>query len=128
MSRCDGTWLLVPELSHYEVGEPPESGVYQIETAQGVVTFRIKWHKAGQDFEVSFAAALDGRAVTAEFPGIDSFLVRDEDNTLISEAFAKGQMVARAVRRVAGDLLSVLQENSDGQGGWVRVWQVYRRA
>ena len=102
MSRCDGTWILVPELAHYDVGEPPESGVYEIVTKGGVVTFRIKWHKQGQDFEVSFAAALDGRAETTEFPGVDSFLVRYEGTTLISEAFSKGQLVSRAVRRVSG--------------------------
>jgi hypothetical protein len=27
----------------------------------------------------------------------------------------------------SGDLLSVMQENADGAGGWLRTWQVYRR-
>lgn len=127
MSHCDGTWLLVPELCHYETGEPPSSGVYTISTTGGVVTFRIRWHKGGQDFETAFAAPLDGTSVTGEFPGVDSFLVREEGNMLISEAFAKGQCVARATRRAAGGLMSVMQETADGRGGWSRTWQVYRR-
>jgi hypothetical protein len=128
VTGCDGVWLLVPELCHYDQGEPPERGQYEIATQGGIVTFRIKWRKGGQDFETSFAAPLDGSSVTGEFPGIDSFLVRQDGAALISEAYAKGEVVARAVRRASGDLLSVMQENADGRGSWVRTWQVYRKA
>ena len=128
MSVCDGVWNLVPELSHYDLGEPPDWGHYEVVTRGGVVTFRVKWRKEGQAFEMSYAAPIDGTAVTADFPGLDSFALHEDGNTLISEAFAKGALVSRGIRRVSGDLMSILQENSDGKGGWLKTWQVYRRA
>lgn len=127
MSLCDGTWQLVPELSHYDRSGPPDWGTYDVRTVGGMVNFQVTRCKDGKDFAVSFAAPTNGQPVAGAFPGVDSFLVRQEGGALISQAFATGELVARASRRVAGDLISILQENRDGNGGWLRIWQVHRR-
>ncbi|WP_425052293.1 hypothetical protein [Psychromarinibacter sp. S121] len=131
MSPCVGHWQLISELSHYSAGGPPESGDYIIEQDGDRLSFTVRWVKDGQEMETSFAAPADGSAVPADFPGLDSFSVTDEpDGSLSSEAVASGVVVSKALRRVSDDdrLMSVLQENADGQGGWIRIFQVYRRA
>ncbi|MCX7300684.1 MAG: hypothetical protein NTX73_09980 [Rhodobacterales bacterium] len=124
-----GSWALVPELSHYSDGIPPESGLYRISESEGEARFTVDWVKDGVPFSVTFAAPLDGTSARTMFPGVDRFWLETGTGTLVTVAKGGGAVVARAVRRVSGDwsLLSVLQENADGHGGWVRIFQVYRR-
>jgi hypothetical protein len=125
-----GLWVLVPELSHHSSGAPPESGLYRIAMAEGEARFTVDWVKDGTPFSVTFAAPLDGTPARTTFPGIDRFWLETAPGELVTVAEGGGAVVARAVRRVSADgtLLSVLQENADGAGGWVRILQVYRRA
>lgn len=38
-----GTWQLIPELSMYESGTPPASGIYEITEGDGGIRFRVRW-------------------------------------------------------------------------------------
>lgn len=125
-----GTWQLIPELSHYDQGGPPDQGIYRIEDRDGVLHFTIDWTVGGQHHSVSYIGHADGRPVPNPHPGVDASSVRHEDDlTLSGRAEAGGIEIARAMRRVSrdGQLMSVLQENADGKGGFARILQVYRR-
>jgi hypothetical protein len=125
-----GTWQLIPELSHYDQGGPPERGLYRIEDREGVLHFTIDWTKTGQDYSVAYIGHADGSPVLNPHPGVDQASVRHEDDfTLSGSAMSGGVEIARAMRRVAhdGTLMSVLQETADGKGGFSRILQVYRR-
>lgn len=126
-----GTWHLIPELSHYDRGGPPERGSYRIEARDGVLLFTIDWTAGGGNHTVRYIGHADGRPVANPHPGVDAASVRHEDDfTLSGRAEAAGVEIARAVRRVSRDgmLMSVLQETADGAGGFLRSVQVYRRA
>lgn len=122
---------MIPELSHYQVGEAPLQGTYLIEEIDGTVQFTVGWTGAdGQNQSIGFGAPATGEQVTSDFAGVDTFSVlHEDDNTLLSDAVIAGVVVSKAVRRVStdGSLMSVLQENADGQGGWIRIVQVYKR-
>jgi len=128
MTRWLGDWRLLPELSHYTAGGPPEEGRYRITREGGDIAFAVDWVKDGAAQSVRFQAPADGSAVA--FPGVDSFTVTAvDDATLDSAAFLAGARVAYARRRVSADggLLSVYQENASPAGP-IGIWQVYRRA
>jgi len=125
-----GKWQLLAELSHYDQGEPPESGTYLIEEKGGEIHFDIHWTAKGQDMNVSFSAPPDGRQVPSDFPGVDSFSVlHEDDHTLSGDALAGGRQISIAIRRVSNDgqLMSVLQDNPDPAMGRIRTYQVYNR-
>jgi hypothetical protein len=126
-----GIWHLIPELSQYQTGTPPERGTYRIEETDGVLRFTVDWSMGGQEMSVSYIGHADGRPVLNPHPGVDKAFVRHEDDfTLSGRALAGGVEIARAMRRVSRDraLMTVLQETSDGMGGFTRSVQVYRRA
>ncbi len=129
MNACLGIWVLVADLSHYSSGDPPESGMYQISAAEGEIRFTVDWVKGGTPFSITFAAPDDGSDARSTFPGIDRFWLQQGPGWLATFAGFEGRVVATAMRRVSADgsLMSVLQENADGQGGIVRMFQVYRR-
>lgn len=125
-----GTWRLVPELSHYDAGGPPESGSYRIEDRDGVLHFTIDWVKDAQAMSASYIAHADGTPVMAPHPGVDeASVLHEDDRTLSGSATAGGAVIARTMRRVSTDgrLMSVLQETANGQGGWHKTFQLYFR-
>ncbi len=129
MSAWLGEWRLIPELSHYDAGDPPDSGRYRISVADGLVRFDVEWSAEGEDHSVSFSGPPDGTPVSAATSGVDSFTVTAvDDSTLDSEAVAGSRRVAWARRRVSADgtLMSVIQRLA-GPDGEVTVFQVYRR-
>jgi hypothetical protein len=130
MTRWVGPWVLVPDLSHYSDGTPPEAGTYAISEGDGEVRFAITWAKEGTPFAIYFALPADGSPASSDFPGMDRSWLERGDGWLASFAAYEGQIVARAMRRVSEDgaLMSVLQENADRVGGWTRIFQVWRRA
>ena len=130
MQHYLGSWELIPELSHYSAGAPPEKGLYVIEKHGDLIRIRVSWVKDGQDMATEFEAHPDGRQMPSGFPGVDSFsLLAEDDFTLSGDARAGGKVVSTALRRVArdGTLLSVLQENEVPGAGTMRIFQVYRR-
>jgi hypothetical protein len=131
-----GTWQLVPELSLYAAGTPPESGLYVIaESEPGLLSVQISWRMPGDSAEKSmqFGGRSDGSPVALPAtPGApDAFtLTRVDSHTLDSAALRAGEVVSYA-RRVAsadGTLLAVVQESGAAAESRVRNFQVYRRA
>jgi hypothetical protein len=126
MTIYEGIWHLVPDLSHYSAGTPPQSGRYEIAQEAASLNFRVDWVMMGQAKSVSFSAPADG--ADADFPGLDRFYLTLGTDHLDSTAEAGGRIVAFARRRVSADgaLMSVYQENQTPEGPQ-RIFQVYRR-
>jgi len=130
-----GNWLLIPELSLYQAGDPPAAGKYSIERdGDGELRLRVDW-LPGKDaawLNTSFGGPADGTPQSLEGPpgGPDAFtLTRVDERTLDSAALRNGETIAYA-RRVAssdGKLLAVVQEARAGDQ-LIRNFQVYRRA
>ncbi|HYD50975.1 MAG TPA: hypothetical protein VEA99_00055 [Gemmatimonadaceae bacterium] len=143
MSAADlfiGAWDLVPELSLYAAGSPPEAGRYVVSvTDDGRLELTARWRAVGAtDWQsVTFGGAADGtrQALPASSdapPGApDAFaLTRVDARTLDSSAWRGERLVAYA-RRVAsedGALLAVVQESVAPNDVRLRNFQVYRRA
>jgi hypothetical protein len=137
--RIVGTWILVPELSIYEAGIAPASGVYDIARSGDRYDFAVRWRAeaGGQEFSAAFGGPGDGSIqpldVLAGAPvgTPDAMTVtRVDEATLDSEAISEGRVVAYARRRVSADgsLLSVVQEVRLPDGRGPRNFQIYRRA
>lgn len=125
-----GKWKLIPELSHYDVGQAPESGTYFIEEVDDQIAIAIHWTSGGKDMSVQFSGPADGRQIESGYPGIDSYSVLHEDDyTLSGDAMTGDAQVSRAIRRVSmdGNLMSIIQENAGGNGEMIRIYQVYQR-
>ncbi|HEX7120987.1 MAG TPA: hypothetical protein VF178_01365 [Gemmatimonadaceae bacterium] len=133
--RYLGTWHLIPELSLYAAGTPPQSGTYSItEASGGTLTLRVVWRMPGDASE--HATEFGGRADAVPIPiphepGMpDAFtLTRIDAGTLDSAALRDGEQVAYARRAVTedGSLMAVVQEYLTPNGQRVRNFQVYRR-
>ena len=134
-----GTWELMPELSSYEAGTAPLSGVYEIkESARGILELSVRWRMPGDDSErtTTFGGPSDGKAMTLPaIPGApadapDTFsLTHIDERTLESAAMRGGEKLMYARRTVShdGSLLVVVQENVIAPGKRARNFQVYRR-
>jgi hypothetical protein len=132
-----GVWLLIPELSIYQVGEPPASGRYEISANGDRLEFAVRWTSQanGPEQTTAFGGPADGSAITLPVPaGVsapDTFTItRIDAQTLDSAALMQGETVSYARRRVSddGSLMSVVQETHLPDGRIVRNFQVYRRA
>ena len=101
-----GSWVLVPELSLYDFGSPPLSGVYEISGSGSTLQFRISWipGDGGPERSIDYAGPADGspQIVVPDGPAAsDSFqVIRINDRTLDTTAFRNGETLAYA-RRVA---------------------------
>lgn len=131
-----GTWELMPQLSLYEFGAPPTTGIYEIEGVEDGVHLRVGWTVLpdGPQQSTAFGGPVDG-IPQALPPGPsdqapDAFcLTHVDDRTLDSAALRAGTVIAYA-RRVAsadGSLLAVVQEGIRPDGSRFRNFQVYRR-
>lgn len=101
-----GTWRLQPELSEYELGPPPQEGLYRITREGESYIFDITWKTAdGQQLETSFSGIPDGKQVPYENPQLADALsfTRVDDLTLDSESFKGGQGIAHARRELIKD-------------------------
>lgn len=136
MALYIGTWQLVPELSLYEFGPMPASGVYEIEPAPNGVQVRIRWtmQSDGPEQSTGFGGPTDGvpqalpSAPSAHAP--DAFsLTHVNERTLDSAALRAGTVVAYARRAASADgtLMAVVQEGQQPDGSRFRNFQVYRR-
>lgn len=129
--KYEGEWIMLPELSFYQVGEAPESGRYHIEILGDDVRFSIDWVTNGVNQSVSFEGPLDGQLhrINTVPDGFTSFTHIDA-NTLESTLVVKEMEMAYARRQVSNDgkLLAILQVNKQSDGSSVRISQVYRRS
>ena len=125
-------WILIPELSFYEQGEPPLSGEYHISVKDDTASFAISWTPAGgEETSIGFGGPLDGQPHDVEQPaGAKASYTRIDQYTLDSAMFMNGQEVAYARRLVShdGQLMAVLQTGFKPDGSSFRNTQVYRKA
>ena len=125
-----GTWQLIPELSIYQSGEPPASGVYVISADGDNINFDISWTDlAGQSHELAFGGPLDGYLYETDAHGVTHVMYEAiDERTLDSTAFVDELIVlyARRVASADGELLAVSQ-TQPGEQGAVTNFQVYRR-
>lgn len=130
--HCAGAWILVPELSLYQAGQPPRSGRYEIELTAQQARFSVAWRGADDDeHAIEFGGCPDGARHRADSPGVTHLSIDVVDPyTLDSRAFRGQIQLAYARRRASddGELLSVVQELSGPDGSTIRNFQVYRRA
>lgn len=129
-SKYLGTWQLIPELSIYQRGEPPGSGLYVISAEGDNINFEISWTDlAEQSHELAFGGPLDGNLHETDAHGVTHVMYEAVDErTLDSTAFAD-ELIVLYARRVAsedGELLAVSQ-TQPGEQGTVTNFQVYRR-
>lgn len=126
----EGSWDLVPDLSHYDKGTPPVSGRYVITQTGDEIRFQIDLLDAdGTTHQIDFKGVADGAIRPAGEEGIKASFHRKGKAMLESRAYQAGQEVSYAFRRASADgaLLSVVQffKHPDGTRS-VRL-QTYRR-
>ena len=105
-----GTWRLQPELSKYELGQPPQEGLYRITRDGESYIFDTTWKTAeGQQLETSFSGTPDGQRVAYEDPEIADALslTRVDELTLDSETFKGGWRIALARRELINGGMSM---------------------
>lgn len=128
--KYNGHWILLPELSIYQHGESPVSGLYVIQSVEGTVYFQIEWtDTSGTDHNLEFSGPLDGQKHDSDSPGVSDLVYEKiDDSTLDSTAF-NGDEILMYARRTAssdGSLLAVSQV-FHGEDGNLSNFQVYRR-
>ncbi len=126
-----GNWLLLPELSFYEEGEPPESGFYHIQVDDDRASFALRWTPKGKaEVALSFGGPLDGQPRSVDQPpGAQASYSHISPWVLDSAMFMGGKQLMYARRQASkdGQLLAVLQTGLRGDGSPYRNTQVYRR-
>ena len=124
-----GEWQLIPELSIYQLNEPPVSGRYCIRLEGEVIAFDIYWSdRAGQTFELHFGGPLDGERHEDDSPGVSHVMYRHVDSLILDSVAYNGDAVVLNARRIAaqdGALLAVAQ--TFPAAGELTNFQVYRR-
>ena len=131
--RYLGSWRLCPELCIYEEGEPPASGLYQIDQVDGDVRIRVNWKtRTGSEHKLEFGAPANG--VRQELPAAAGgpthlSISHVSDHILDSRAFSGDREIAYARRCASADgkLLSTVQAGYRADGTAFRNFQVYRR-
>lgn len=125
-----GTWILIPELSIYQHGDPPVSGRYVIRAAGANIEFEITWTDAvGEEFQIAFGGPLDGQKHDSDTPGISALMYEKIDDSTLDSTAYNGEEILLYARRVAAQdkkLLSVSQVTYTDNGTLTN-FQVYRR-
>ncbi len=101
-----GTWVLIPELSNYQTGQPPKAATYRIQPGDGDVAYEVEWTtESGEQKSQAFRTRLeddgeDGAWSALTYP-----------RTLASTVREGGVVVAHARRMLNSDgsRLEVLQ-------------------
>ncbi|WP_296667609.1 hypothetical protein [Demequina sp.] len=130
-TRYAGTWRLMPELSFYEQGDSPASGLYVIEVDADRVNFAVSWtDAAGTEHEAGYGGLVGtGTHEVSGAAGVTASFEHVAPGVLDSSTFAGGHRIAYSRRRVSddGSLLAVLQVTWHPDGRETRATQVYRR-
>ena len=129
-NNYEGIWILIPELSFYQEGSPPEEGRYKIGISGGNVEFSVSWVINSEHQSVDFSGPLDGKLHPSDMARDSEIsFTRVDEYTLESEFIVAGVRMAFARRQVSrdGTLMTVLQESRKPDGSLVLTTQVYRR-
>lgn len=127
-----GTWEMLPEKNDYQLGEPPQSGLYTIAAANGGYQITMAW----RDVEgVAKEAAYHGIADGIDYPlepetGLDSMsMTRVSEKQLDSDA-KKGDVVVAYASRILSDdgqQMTVTQSGMTPQGEPFTNTSIYMR-
>ena len=128
-----GTWELIPELSIYQKGDRPASGVYEISKAGNFYHFKVRWKATPESAEqtIQFSGPSDGskQSFSPVAPGApDGFRMEKVDELTLDSWGYVGETEVSYARRIAsqdGSLLSVVQEVELPDGSLFRNFQVY---
>jgi len=131
MHKCNGKWELIPELSFYQQGEPPQRCLYEILVDGLNVEFKLSWLQVdSNEVAIEFSGIADSipKSVTAPEGAQASYTIVSE-SILENRMFISGVEMAYAKRAVSNDgqLMSVLQINTTPSGENIRITQVYKR-
>ena len=129
-ARYLGHWILIPELSLYQSGEPPLSGEYLIGSDGELIEFEVIWKDAaGLDHNLRFGGPLDGKKHPTETPGVSHICYEQiSDSILDSTAYDEDEVGFYARRAVSEDGgLLVVSQVLHGEHGKSSNFQVYRR-
>jgi len=125
-----GHWLLAPELSLYQSGEPPLSGSYSIRSREEQIEFEVEWMDAsGSVQKLNYGGPLDGKKHAWDTPGISHIQYEKISDSILDSTVYDGEkklMYARRAASTAGDLL-VVSQTVYGENGSYSNFQVYRR-
>lgn len=127
-----GKWILVPEESEFDQGQPPLAGSCQIGREDDLITFKMEWTDAdGTPQQAAFAGRPDGLNVPLDQSGlVESFcLYFSDDGALISEAKRGGEVIMSAKRTITdgGTVLDIEQTVHVPGDGPVTNSSIYRR-
>lgn len=111
--KYNGRWLLIPELSIYQRGEPPLSGLYVISTESDKVNFTIQWTDASNSSHtLEFGGQANGEKQASNTPGVSHVSYEKIDNLILDSTAYDGERKLLYARRAAskdGGILSVVQ-------------------
>ena len=117
-----GTWQMLPDQNDYQLGDPPQQGLYTIEADGDGYKITMQWVTAdNEEKQASYNSIPDGkRYPTDPATGVDSMsMTRVDEKTLDSDAMKDGVVVAYATRILSddGSTMTVKQSGKtpDGQ-------------
>lgn len=127
-----GKWQLDPAQNQYEVGTPPQDGLYTIEATATGYLFTIEWTAPdGKPMKVNYTATPDGVHYAYENPAIADSIATTRVNelTLDTETLKGGQVAAFARRLLSNDknTMTVTQSGKTPDGTAFSNVSVYRR-
>lgn len=128
-----GAWVLDPDGSDYELGDPPQAGLYTINATATGYHIRMQWtDTSGQAFDMDYDALPDGIDHPYENPEIAESIsmTRVDHHTLESATKKGGEVIAHARRTLnkTEDTMTVVQSGPTLDGGRFHNTSVYRRA
>jgi len=125
-----GTWQLDPDGNNYQLGDPPQSGLYIIETKDNGYLVTMKWTTNGDEKQMAYEGIPDGKQYETPATGIDAMsMTRVDDKTLDSSAFVGEVRIAYA-RRVLSEndnTMTVTQSGKTPDGTDFANVSVYHR-
>ncbi len=101
-----GTWIMDPDESEYDQGDPPKSGTYRIEDDSGLLIFTMNWIDAdGTSHSESFSGIPNGKPIRLRESGLVDELVLffETPRKLVSEARRGGLTIMKAARTLSDD-------------------------
>jgi len=127
-----GTWILDAELSDYQLGEPPKTGLYTITADDAAYKVTMEWTTSGDEaMRADYVSIPDGKQYAYEDSDAVDFVctTRVDDKTLDSESFKDGKRIAWARRILSDDnnTMTITQSGSLPDGDEFNNVSVYRR-
>jgi len=126
-----GTWKLIPEVTKYNMGQPPQKGQYLISMQGEKIHLDVSWtDHQGQDFQLDFGLIPDGTAQPfADTKLADSMrMSMDGDQVLESWSSKNGHELVHVRRTLneAGDQMEVIQDFNMPDGPKVKNISTYQ--